>query len=183
MRSQWTLGSISTNKASGDDRISTELLQVLENDAVKGLHSICRQIWKTQWSQDWKRYSNPKEGQCQRRLKLLHNCTYLTHQQSSTQNSPSQASTVHESWTSRCSSWISKKAKEPEIKLPTSLDYRKTKRVSEEHLFLLYWLPKPLTVWITTNCGRFWKRWEYQADGNICLLRNLYAGQEATVRT
>ena len=44
------------------------------------------------------------------------------------------------------------------------LDHRKSKRVPEKHLLLLYWLhkPKPLTVWITTNCGKFWKRWEYQ---------------------
>ena len=44
-------------------------------------------------------------------------------------------------------------------------------------------MPKPLTVWITINCGKLFKRWEYQADGNTCLLRNRYAGQEATVRT
>ena len=44
------------NKASGDDRISAELLQILKDDAVKMLHSICQQIWKTQqWPQDWKR--------------------------------------------------------------------------------------------------------------------------------
>ena len=42
---------------------------------------------------------------------------------------------------------------------------------------------KPLTVWITINCGKFFKRWEYQTTYLICLLRNLYAGQEATVRT
>ena len=42
---------------------------------------------------------------------------------------------------------------------------------------------KPLTVWITTNCGKYWKRWEYQTDHLTCLLRNLYAGQESTVRT
>ena len=42
---------------------------------------------------------------------------------------------------------------------------------------------KPLTVWITTNCGKFFKRWEYQMDHLFCLLRNLYAGQEATVKT
>ena len=42
---------------------------------------------------------------------------------------------------------------------------------------------KPLTEWITTNCGKFLKRWEYQTDHLTCLLRNLYAGQEATVRT
>ena len=42
---------------------------------------------------------------------------------------------------------------------------------------------KPLTVWITTNCGKFLKLWEYQTATTICLLRNLYAGQEATVGT
>ena len=52
----WALGSITTNKASGGDRIPTELFQVLRDDAVKVLHSICQQIWETQqWPQDWKR--------------------------------------------------------------------------------------------------------------------------------
>ena len=79
---EWALGSITTNKASGGDRIQVELFQILKDDAVKVLHSICQQIWKTQqWPQDWKRYfhSNPKERQWQRMLKLLHNCTHLTH--------------------------------------------------------------------------------------------------------
>ena len=50
------LGSITTNKASGGDGIPAELYQILKNDAVKVLHSICQQIWKTQqWPQDWKR--------------------------------------------------------------------------------------------------------------------------------
>ena len=53
---KWALGSITTNKASGGDRISLELFQILKDDAVKVLHSICQQIWKTQqWPQDWKR--------------------------------------------------------------------------------------------------------------------------------
>ena len=53
---KWALGSITTNKASGGDGIPVELFQILEGDAVKGLHSICQQIWKTQqWPQDWKR--------------------------------------------------------------------------------------------------------------------------------
>ena len=52
---KWALGSITTNKASGGDRIPVELLQILKDDAVKVLHSICQQIWKTQqWPQDWK---------------------------------------------------------------------------------------------------------------------------------
>jgi len=52
----WTLGSITTNKASGGDGIPAELFQILKDDAVKALHSICQQIWKTQqWPQNWKR--------------------------------------------------------------------------------------------------------------------------------
>ena len=50
------LGSVTTNKASGGDEIPAELFKTLKDDAVKVLHSICQQIWKTQqWSQDWKR--------------------------------------------------------------------------------------------------------------------------------
>ena len=77
---KWALGSITTNKASGGDGIPVQLFQILKDDAVKVLHSICQQIWKTQqWPQDLKRsvYSNPKERQCQRMLKLLHNSTHL----------------------------------------------------------------------------------------------------------
>ena len=52
---KWALGSITMNKASGGDGIPAELLQILKDDAVKVLHSICQQIWKTQlWPQDWK---------------------------------------------------------------------------------------------------------------------------------
>ena len=80
---KWALGSITMNKASGGGGIPGELFQILKYDAVKVLHSICQQIWKTQqWPQDWKRsvfIPNPKERQCQRMLKLLHNCTHLTH--------------------------------------------------------------------------------------------------------
>ena len=53
---KWALGSITANKASGGDRIPVELFQILKDDAVKVLHSICRQVWKTQqWPQDLKR--------------------------------------------------------------------------------------------------------------------------------
>ena len=52
---KWTLGSITTNKAGGDDEIPAELFQILKDDGVKMLHSICQQIWITQqWPQDWK---------------------------------------------------------------------------------------------------------------------------------
>ena len=63
---KWTLGSITTNKAGGDDEIPAELFQILKDDGVKMLHSICQQIWETQqWPQDWKRsvfIPIPKKG-------------------------------------------------------------------------------------------------------------------------
>ena len=63
---KWALESITTNKASGGDKIPVELFQILKEDAVKVLHSICQQIWKTQqWPQDWKRsvfIPIPKKG-------------------------------------------------------------------------------------------------------------------------
>ena len=63
---KWALGSITINKASGDDGIPVELFQILKADAVKVLHLICQQIWKTQqWPQDWKRsvlIPVPKKG-------------------------------------------------------------------------------------------------------------------------
>ena len=80
---KWALGSITTNKASGGDGIPVELFQIPNDDAVKVLHSICQQIWETQqWPQDWKRsvFIPIPKRQCQRMLKLPHNCTHLTRQ-------------------------------------------------------------------------------------------------------
>ena len=78
---KWALESITMNKASGGDGIPVELFQILKDDAVKVLHSICQQIWKTQqWPglEKFSFHSNPKERQCQRMLKLLHNFAHLT---------------------------------------------------------------------------------------------------------
>ena len=79
----WALGSITTNKASGGDGIPVKLFQILKDDAVKVLHSICQQFWKTpQWPQDWKRsvfISIPKKGNVKKMLKtsLLHSSHML----------------------------------------------------------------------------------------------------------
>ena len=73
------------------------------------------------------------------------------------------------------------KAEEPEIKLPTSVgSQNKLESSRKTSISVLLTTPKPLTVWITTNSGKFLKWWEFQTT---CLLRNLYAVQEATVRT
>ena len=94
---KWALGCITVNKASGGDRIPAELLQILKDDAVKVLHSVCQQIWKTQqWPQDWKRsvfIPIPKKGNAR---DCSNYCTVALISHTSNQNSPNQASTVHE---------------------------------------------------------------------------------------
>ena len=79
---KWAIGSITMNKASGGDGIPVELFQILKDDAVKVLHSICQQIGKNSavatGLEKVSFHSNPKERQCQRMLKLPHNCTHLT---------------------------------------------------------------------------------------------------------
>ena len=79
------------------------------------------------------------------------------------------------------------KAEKPEIKLPTSFRLQKNQESSRRtSISALLTMPKPLTVWIMTNCGKFLKRWEYQTTlpaTKEITMRNLYAGQEATVRT
>ena len=78
---KWGLGSITINKASGDDGMPVQLFQILKDDAVKVLHSICQQIWKTQqWPQDWKRsVSFPSQRRAMpKNAQLPHNCTHLT---------------------------------------------------------------------------------------------------------
>ena len=93
------LGSITVNKDSGGDGIPVELFQIVKDDGVKVLHSICPQIWKIQeWPQDWKRSvfipipkkGNAKDAQTTTQLHTSHK------QQSNAQNSPSQASTIRE---------------------------------------------------------------------------------------
>ena len=86
---KWALGSITINKTSVGDGIPVELFQILEDDAVKVLHSICQRIWKNSsvalenssvatGMEKFSFHSNPKERQCQRMLKLPHNDTHLT---------------------------------------------------------------------------------------------------------
>ena len=137
---KWALESISTNKDSGGYGISFELFQILKDDAVKVLHSICQQIWKTQqWPQDWKtsvfipipKKGNPKECSKYRTIALISHA-------SNAQNSPSQASAICELRTPRCSSWFQKRQRNQRSNCQHLLDHQKSKRVPEKHRFLLY---------------------------------------------
>ena len=76
---KWALESITTNKASGGDGIPVELFQILKNDAVKVLPANLENSAVATGLEKVSFHSNPKERQCQRILKLLHNCTHLTH--------------------------------------------------------------------------------------------------------
>ena len=79
---KWALENITTNKASGGNGIPVELFQILKDDAVKVVHIICQQNLENSavatGLEKVSFHSNPKERQCQRMLKLLHNCTYPT---------------------------------------------------------------------------------------------------------
>ena len=78
-------------------------------------------------------------------------------------------------WTmnSRCSSWISKRQRNQRLNYQHPLDHWKSKSSRKTSTYALLTMPKPLIVWITTNCGKFWKRWEYQttwsAFWEICM--------------
>ena len=110
-------------------------------------------------------------------FKLPQYCTHLTHYQSNAQYSPSQASTVCEP----CSSWIYKRQRNQRSNSQHLLDHGKSKRVSEKYLFLFYWLCQRLC----DNHNKLWRILQEMGvpDPLTCLLRNPYAGQEATVIT
>ena len=178
MRSQVGLREITTNKASGGDRNPAELFQILKDDDVNMLHSICQKIWKTQqWPQDWKRSvfipiskkGNAKECSNYHTIALISHASkvILKILQVRLQQCVNQMNF-------QMFKLVLEKAEEPEIKLPTSAGSLK-KQESSRKTFTSALLikPKPLTVWTTTNCGKFLRRWEYQttlpASWEICM--------------
>ena len=153
------LGSITMNKASGGDGIPLELFQILKDDAVKVLHSICQQIWKTQqWPQDWKRLvfiPIPKKGNAK---ECSNYCTIALISHASKVmlkilQARFQQYVNHELPDVQA---VLEKAQEPEIKLATSSGSLKKQGSSRKtSISALLTMPKPLTVWITINCGKF----------------------------
>ena len=173
------------NKASWGDEISTELFQILKDDAVKVLNSICHQIWKTQqWLQDWKRsvfIPIPKKGN-DKECSNYHTIALILHVSKVMLKILKPG--FNRTWTVNFHMFklYLEKAEEPKIKLPTSLESSNKQESSRKtSISALLPMPKPLTVWIITN----WKILKEMGipDHLICFLRNLYAGQEATVRT
>ena len=148
---KWALESITMNKASGGDGILVELFQILKDDAVKVLHSICQQIWKTQhWPQDWKRsvfIPIPKKGnakECSNYWEL--HCSHMLVKWCSTFSKPGFSNT----WTINFPMFklVLEKAEEPEIKLPTSAGSLKKQESSRKTSISALWLCQSL--WL---CG------------------------------
>ena len=183
---KWALGSITMNKASGGDGIPVELFQILKDDAVKVMHSICQQIWKTQqWTQDWKRSvfipipkkGNTKECSNYRKIALISHASkvMLKILQARLQQYVNyKISDVSDGF---------RKAEESEIKLPTSVvSLKKMREFQKTNYFCFIDYDKAF------DCVDYNKLWKIPQEMGIsdhisCFLRNLYAGQEATVRT
>ena len=156
---KWALGSITTNKASGGYEIPVELFQILKDAAVKVLHSICQQIWKTQqWPQDWKRsvfIPVPKKGNAK---ECSNYCTIAL---------ISHASKVMlKILQTRLQQYVNRelpdvqagfrKGRGTRDQVPTSVGSLKKQESSRKtSTSALLTMPKPLTVWITINCGKF----------------------------
>ena len=156
---KWALESISTNKASGGDGIPVELFQILKDDAVKVLHSICQQIWKTQqWPQDWKRsvfIPIPKKGNAK---ECSNYCTIaLTSHASKIMLKILQARLQQHMNREHPDVQAGfRKGRGTRVKLPTSAgSWKKQESSRKTTLSALLTMPKPLTVWITINCGKF----------------------------
>ena len=153
------LESITTNRASGGDGIPVERFQILKDDAVKVLHSICQQIWKIQqWPQDWKRSVfipipkkvNAKECSNYRRIALISHTSkvMLKILQARLQQYVNRELPMFK--------LVLEKVEEPEIKLPKSAGSWKKQESSRKTIIsALLTMPKSLTVRITINCGKF----------------------------
>ena len=147
------------HKANGGDGIPVELFQILKDDAVKVLHSICQQIWKIQqWPQDSKRSvfipiakeGNAKDCSNYRTIALISHASKVMLkilQARLQQYVDRELPDVQAGF---------RKAEEPEIKLTTSTgSWKKQESSRKTSISVLLTMPKPLTVWITINCGKF----------------------------
>ena len=152
---RWALGSITTNKASGGDGIPVELFHILKDDAVKVLHSICQQIWKTQqWPQDWKRsvfIPIPKKDNAK---ECSNYCTIaLISHASKVMFKILQASVNHELPGVQSGFRKGRGTRDQIANIHWIIEKQECSR--KISISALLTMPKPLTVWISIKCGKF----------------------------
>ena len=155
----WALGSITTNKASRGDGIPVELFQILKDDAVKVLHSICQQIWKTQqWPQDWKSsvfIPIPKKGNA-KKCSNYHTIVLISH----------ASKVMLKILQARLQQYVNhelpdvqagfRKGRGTSVQIANNRWIMEKAREFQKNIYsALLTMPKPLTVWITINCGQF----------------------------
>ena len=173
---KWALGSITMNKASGGDGIPAELFQILKDDAVKVLYSVCQQIWKTQqWPQDWKRsvfIPIPKKGNA-KECSNYHTILLISH--------PSKG--ILKILQARLQQYMNhelpdvqsgfRKGRGTRDQIANILWIIKKAREFQKNIYFYFIDYAKVFVWITRNCGKFFKRWEYQttwpASWEICM--------------
>ena len=155
---KWALESITTNKAHGGDGIPVELFQILKDDAVKVLHSICQTIWKIQqWQQDWKRsvfIPIPKKGNA-KECSNYHTTKLIPH----------ASKVMFKILQAKLQQYVNREL--PDVQA----GFRKCRGTRDQianirwitenessrktSISALLTMPKPLTLWITINCGKF----------------------------
>ena len=163
---KWAWGSTAVNKASGFYEIPVELFKSLKDDAIKVLHWLCQQIWKSQqWPQDWKGsipIPIPKKGstkECANHWtivltfhvsKVMFKILHARLQHYANQELPMYKLGLE-------------KEEELDIKLPAFTgSYRKLRNFRKTSTSVSSTTSKPLILWIIINCGKLLKRWEYQ---------------------
>ena len=152
---KWALRSITTNKASGGDGVPVELFQILKDDAVKVLHSICQQIWKAQqWPQDWKTLvfiPIPKKGNA-KECSNYHTIAFIS------QASKVMLKILH----ARLQQYVN--CEPPNVQAgfrkgrgtrDQIANTEKSREFQKKSISALLTTPKHLAVWITTNYGKF----------------------------
>ena len=161
---KWALGSITMNKTSGGDGIPVELFQILKDNILKVLHSICQQMWKTQqWPQEWKRSAFipiPKKGNT-KECSNYHKIALISH----------ASKVMLKILQARLQQYMNWEL--PDVQA----EFRKA-RGTRNQIADIHWIIEKatefqkniyfcfigfgMTVWITTNCGKFFERGEYQ---------------------
>ena len=180
---KWALGSITTNKASGGDETPVELFQILKDDAVKVLHSICQQIWKTQqWPQDWKRSVSiliPKKGHAKECSNYL-TIALISH----------ASKIMLKILQARLQQYVNRE-------LPDVQARFRTGRGARDQIANIHWIIEKARefqkniyfcfidydkAFVCVDHHKLWKILQEMGipDHLTCLLRNLYAGQETT---
>ena len=153
---KWALESITRNKVSGCDGIPVELFQILKDDAVKVLHSVCQQIWKTQqWPKDWKRSvfilipkkGNPKECSNSCTIALISHTSKVTLKILQARLQQYVNRDVHVGFRK------GRGTSDQTANIHWIIEKQESSRKTS--ISALLTMPKPLTVWITINCGKF----------------------------